>query len=71
MIAIQRAKVAMYRFNKNPEKGVNDLIAANLVANDPDALAVFLCEEPGISRVALGDFFGAPAGLGPEVGCRT
>lgn len=48
----------MYRFNKRPVKGMKTLISSGLVANSPEAVAKFICEEPGLSRSAVGDFFG-------------
>ncbi|EDQ89072.1 uncharacterized protein MONBRDRAFT_8424 [Monosiga brevicollis MX1] len=57
---LRAARIAIYRFNRKPHKALDDLVAAGLVSNDPTSIVKFVCEEPGISRAAIGDLFGLP-----------
>ncbi|EGD75298.1 cytohesin 2 [Salpingoeca rosetta] len=56
---LELARLAMYRFNKNPSKGIHDLMMCGLVVDDPQEIMSFLCQEPGISRAKLGEFLGS------------
>eukprot|EP00045_Choanoeca_perplexa_P013567 m.154492 g.154492 ORF g.154492 m.154492 type:complete len:826 (+) comp16387_c0_seq1:100-2577(+) len=57
-IAIRRSRVALYRFNRKPHKGLYDLVDCGLVKDDPVDQIRFLCEEPGLSRAAVGELLG-------------
>lgn len=65
--AVRHARSAMYHFNKRPVKGIKTLISAGLVNGAPEAVAKFICEEPGLSRSAVGDFFGEADEFSQEV----
>eukprot|EP00049_Salpingoeca_infusionum_P026988 m.29468 g.29468 ORF g.29468 m.29468 type:complete len:858 (-) comp9170_c1_seq1:1817-4390(-) len=60
-LAYRHARVAMYRFNKKPTKGIHDLIASGVVTKEPEIIVKFLAEEPGVSRSMVGEFLGDPS----------
>eukprot|EP00730_Choanoeca_flexa_P009150 TRINITY_DN12599_c1_g17_i1.p1 TRINITY_DN12599_c1_g17~~TRINITY_DN12599_c1_g17_i1.p1 ORF type:complete len:845 (+),score=251.17 TRINITY_DN12599_c1_g17_i1:114-2648(+) len=66
-INIRHSRVALYRFNRKPHKGIKDLVDAGLVENDPQAQISFLCEQPGISRRAVGELLGHAEEPGPSL----
>ena len=48
----------VYQFNVNPKRGVKDLTAKGLLSSDPAQVALFLFEQPGLSKKKVGEYLG-------------
>lgn len=48
----------MYILNRKPEKGIDYLVAHQVLDDDPEVVAKFLLSETGISKQKLGEYLG-------------
>ncbi|XP_027056164.1 IQ motif and SEC7 domain-containing protein 1-like isoform X2 [Pocillopora damicornis] len=51
-------RIGINHFNRKPEKGINYLVAHQVLEDSPEVVAKFLLSEPGISKQKLGEYLG-------------
>lgn len=58
---------AIELFNTKPRQGIQQLISAHLIENDPYPIAKFLFSCPGLNKRKVGDYLGEPDETSQEV----
>ncbi|XP_022801805.1 IQ motif and SEC7 domain-containing protein 1-like isoform X1 [Stylophora pistillata] len=51
-------RIGINHFNRKPEKGINYLVAHQVLEDSPEVVAKFLLSESGISKQKLGEYLG-------------